>query len=472
MGNIKIRNLTAANSTDIISGDMVPIALDDDAGLARVTRRATFSQIVSGGSGVLAADPNSPFVFNNTDSKQIFRGGISVGGDMSLSGNLNLTGTISGDATGYFNELYITGAGGGWHQITTGWSGSAGGGSSLWTANASDIYYNDGDVGVGTTTPSARLHVTGGDGRVLAPSGHFSKSLTISGSVGIGTSTPAAPLEVSSTAGGVIMPRMTTAQMNAISTPSNGEMIYNTDSGKFAGYEAGGWQPLVSASSGPGYVEGYAATIGGTLVDDGNLLTVTHNLGTENVIVQVYIADDAAGTNNLMLNNQSDGSSGFLYDYQVQTATTNSIKVQLSASGWTKNDGTATAIHTNYTGKFIKVVVLTTQASAGATSASYDSGWSASTVTSADTVTITHGLGRTDLTAQIWLSRSTETTKGDNPFQADLTWDGAGNPYGATITNLTTTQVTLQVGSLGINYLLSNGADANAGTCFYRIILN
>ena len=106
------------------------------------------------------------------------------------------------------------------------------------------------------------------------------------------------------------------------------------------------------------YVEGYATTIGGTLVADGALLTVTHNLGTADVIVQVYIADDANGANNVMLNNQTDGGGAFLYDYQAQTAATNSIKVQLSASGWTKNDGSATAQHINYTAKFIKVVVL------------------------------------------------------------------------------------------------------------------
>ena len=66
---------------------------------------------------------------------------------------------------------------------------------------------------------------------------------TISG-VGIGTLTPQAPLDVVSTVGGVVMPRMTTAQMNAIVSPSNGEMIYNTNSGVFAGHAAGAWVPL------------------------------------------------------------------------------------------------------------------------------------------------------------------------------------------------------------------------------------
>jgi len=47
--------------------------------------------------------------------------------------------------------------------------------------------------------------------------------------------------EISSTTGGVILPRMTTTQMNAISSPANGEMIYNTTASKFYGYADGAW---------------------------------------------------------------------------------------------------------------------------------------------------------------------------------------------------------------------------------------
>ena len=66
----------------------------------------------------------------------------------------------------------------------------------------------------------------------------------INGKVGIGETAPSAPLTVTSTAGGVILPRMTTTQMNAISSPANGEMIYNTTASKFYGYAGGAWVAL------------------------------------------------------------------------------------------------------------------------------------------------------------------------------------------------------------------------------------
>jgi len=64
------------------------------------------------------------------------------------------------------------------------------------------------------------------------------------GNVGIGTGNPSAPLEVSSTTGGVIMPRMNTTQRTAISSPTPGEMVYDTDLNKFYGYTSSGWTAL------------------------------------------------------------------------------------------------------------------------------------------------------------------------------------------------------------------------------------
>ncbi|MFN9112182.1 MAG: beta strand repeat-containing protein [Bacteroidota bacterium] len=67
-----------------------------------------------------------------------------------------------------------------------------------------------------------------------------------SGSVGIGTSAPnaSAALDVTSTTQGVLFPRMTTTQRNAIATPADGLVIYNTTDNKLQVRAAGVWVDL------------------------------------------------------------------------------------------------------------------------------------------------------------------------------------------------------------------------------------
>lgn len=41
---------------------------------------------------------------------------------------------------------------------------------------------------------------------------------------------------------GIFIPNMNTAQRNTIQSPVNGQMIYNTDTGNFQGFQAGAWK--------------------------------------------------------------------------------------------------------------------------------------------------------------------------------------------------------------------------------------
>lgn len=44
---------------------------------------------------------------------------------------------------------------------------------------------------------------------------------------------------------GIFVPKLTTDQRDAIQTPENGQMIYNTTINKFQGYENGAWANLI-----------------------------------------------------------------------------------------------------------------------------------------------------------------------------------------------------------------------------------
>jgi len=70
---------------------------------------------------------------------------------------------------------------------------------------------------------------------------------SVAQSVGVGTTTPnnSAMLDVQSNAKGMLIPRMTTAQRTAISSPATGLMIFDNTTGSFWFKSAGNWVELV-----------------------------------------------------------------------------------------------------------------------------------------------------------------------------------------------------------------------------------
>jgi trimeric autotransporter adhesin len=117
--------------------------------------------------------------------------------------------------------------------------------------------------------------------------------------VGIGTTTPATILDVTSTTQGVLIPRVTTAEMNAIVSPANGLLVTNTDSANtIFVYTGTGWRGL---------------SFGGATVDTSLLV---HKSGAET------IADDKVFVNDITVNGTTIGRGKGSYFRNVAIGST------------------------------------------------------------------------------------------------------------------------------------------------------
>jgi hypothetical protein len=189
----------------------------------------------------------------------------TVGGGYSNTASLDYA-TVGGGYDNTASSWYAT-VGGGLFNVASGSEATVGGGYSN-TASGSDA-----TVGGGYSNTASALYATVPGGYADTAAGDYSfatgdrvritsagdytfafgSNFTTSAShavifydsgtpikVGIGTTSPQGALDVSSTTGALIVPRMTTAQRNAL-TAVNGMIIYNTTTNQFNFYEAGAW---------------------------------------------------------------------------------------------------------------------------------------------------------------------------------------------------------------------------------------
>ena len=154
--------------------------------------------------------------------------------------------------------------------------------NSQWVSSGLNIYYNDGNVGIGETTPTHKLTVlnTNPNGdvlRLIGPTGYWGYGARldfgdggfvslkededdkllistvggtriIGGNVGIGTITPniSAGLDVDFTGKGFLPPRMSSSQMNGIVSPPAGLMLYNTTLNTMVYFNGTSWSSLAN----------------------------------------------------------------------------------------------------------------------------------------------------------------------------------------------------------------------------------
>lgn len=148
----------------------------------------------------------------------------------------------------------------------------------------------DGNVGIGTTSPAATLNVQGSgilvdNGTVDSPNIMFRDAtsaktwnmdgyngsfriftetslnggggterfvMTSTGLAGLNTASPGAALDIASTTSGLLIPRLTTAERNAIASPANGLQIFNTTTSEINFYHlpSTSWKALGVAGTG------------------------------------------------------------------------------------------------------------------------------------------------------------------------------------------------------------------------------
>jgi hypothetical protein len=238
---------------------------------AQSPNRMSYQSVVRNSSGMLVT--NSPIgvklsllqssitgsvVYTETHSVTSDSNGVvslEIGGGTPVTGSISSINWASGL---YFLKTEIDPAGGTNYTITGTsqllsvpyalysnnglQSGSAPGNTPFWNGsnwvfNSSNIFNNGGNIGIGTSTPTAKLDIAG--------------TLRTTGANIGSAGDPSAILHVQDIAKGVLLSRMTATQRIAINNPAEGLLVYQTDSEKGFWYFTGGqWKFMATSSSG------------------------------------------------------------------------------------------------------------------------------------------------------------------------------------------------------------------------------
>jgi hypothetical protein len=264
MADVKISNLPAS-TTPLAGTEELPIVQSGTTKKTSVESVLTSAQPSGTANGVVflngskIATSGTALVFNGTNFSTT--GNVGVGGILSVPAGTAALPSIAPTAdlnTGVFFPAADTIA------------FSEGGAEAMRITSA-------GNVGIGTTTPQAKLDVNGnarlgsfdinssgaktlwiagsdfsfgtfyGNALLFLTSDIERMRITSAGNVGIGaTPNASALLDVQSTTKGVRMPNMTTTQKNAIASPAAGLMVFDTTLSKLSVYSGAAWETITS----------------------------------------------------------------------------------------------------------------------------------------------------------------------------------------------------------------------------------
>jgi len=118
------------------------------------------------------------------------------------------------------------------------------------------------------------------------------------------------------------------------------------------------------AAGTPNWNTGWVNTDGTTSVANGATLAFTHNLGTTNLTLTIWVADDSSGTNAKEIRNYFHANASAEYGATITDLTNTTLELQLLANGWIAIDSSGDGPGLSYgsaeswSGHYVKVVVI------------------------------------------------------------------------------------------------------------------
>ncbi len=181
---------------------------------------------------------------------------------------------------------------------------SAVGAFNLSSSSNSHILFVTGTTDVNTKQSGSskltyNMDTIGGTGAMM-----LTGNMYVAGDVGIGTAAGAASaiLDLTSTTKGLLPPRMTTTQRDAISSPADGLVIFNTTTDKLNVYDSSEWV-VVGGTTINNATENELLTVASTTTEldaeanltfDGNKLSLTGSLHSSGLIAAAALGNAAA----------------------------------------------------------------------------------------------------------------------------------------------------------------------------------
>lgn len=183
--------------------------------------------------------------------------------------------------------------------------------STLWSTDGTHAWRGSGRVGIGTTTPTTKLDVVGGDNEFITfrsgtraisigqfageaniywgsgtdltfASGSEKMRITSDGKLGLGTASPKAMIDLTSTTSGILIPRMTTAERDAIvtvpATAITGMQIYNTSTNELNFHNGTSWQAVGVSGAGVTSITAGSGLSGGTITASGTIAVAANGI--------------------------------------------------------------------------------------------------------------------------------------------------------------------------------------------------